>query len=156
MNFNITFLIQMIAFAIFVFICMKYIWPPFIKSLSDREQMIAKSIEDAKKATKSLELANEQAQKIISDAKSQAQEIVDSALKDKNAIIEKANNLAKEEKSRILESAKAEISLEKNKAEESLRKELSSLVISSTEQILSKNISSEIDNKIIEDYLEKI
>ena len=41
MNFNATLIGQMIAFAIFVWFCMKYVWPPIMAALEDRQKQIA-------------------------------------------------------------------------------------------------------------------
>ena len=40
MNINMTFVIQMIAFGIFVFICMRFLWPEILKTISERQKEI--------------------------------------------------------------------------------------------------------------------
>ena len=40
MNFNATVIGQMIAFAVFVWFCMKFIWPFFIQALEERKKTI--------------------------------------------------------------------------------------------------------------------
>ncbi len=41
MNINLTLIGQAIAFAIFVAFCMKFVWPPLINALSERQRTIA-------------------------------------------------------------------------------------------------------------------
>ena len=57
MNFNITFIVQIIAFLVFVFVCMKWIWPPIMQAIVARQKDIGDSIEAAKKANQDVEVA---------------------------------------------------------------------------------------------------
>lgn len=99
MSFNMTFIVQIIVFLIFVAICMKYIWPPLMNAISERQNEISESINSAKQASQELELAKINASKIVSEAKGQAQTIIDSANKRKSIIIDEAAEEAKSEKS---------------------------------------------------------
>ncbi len=153
MSFNITFLIQMIAFAIFVFICMKWIWPPLIGEISNRQKKIEESLQAAEKAKQSVSLAEENASKIISDAKVKAQEIVDQAESQKSKLIDNASDEARAEKERIIKSATIETA--KNKAQEELRKEISKLAIAGAEKIISSKVSSEEDDALVKEALKQ-
>ena len=61
MNFNATLPGQAIAFAIFVWFCMKFVWPPLITAMKDRQKRIAEGLQDADMAAKDRELAQEKA-----------------------------------------------------------------------------------------------
>ncbi|MGN1393347.1 MAG: F0F1 ATP synthase subunit B [Succinivibrionaceae bacterium] len=156
MEFNATFIVQIIAFVIFVYVCMKWIWPPIMNGITERQKFIADSLNNAAKASKDVELAKENAKNIIVQAKNEAKVIIDNAQQMKANILDEATIIANEEKKKILEQTKSDIELEKSKARESLKKELSELVILSTEKILTNNISSVIDEKIVKDSLSKI
>ena len=41
MNINLTLIGQMLSFAVFVWFCMKYVWPPLIQVLEMRKAKIA-------------------------------------------------------------------------------------------------------------------
>ena len=56
MNMNLTLLGQAISFAIFVWFCMRYVWPPIIAALEAREAEIADGLASAEKGRH--ELAN--------------------------------------------------------------------------------------------------
>lgn len=145
----------MIAFAIFVFICMKWIWPPLIGEISNRQKKIEESLQAAEKAKQSVSLAEENASKIISDAKVKAQEIVDQAESQKSKLIDNASDEARAEKERIIKSATAEIETAKNKAQEELRKEISKLAIAGAEKIISSKVSSEEDDALVKEALKQ-
>ena len=57
MNINATLLGQTLAFVLFVAICWRYVWPPIIAIMEEREKRISDGLADAKKANDSLEEA---------------------------------------------------------------------------------------------------
>ncbi len=76
MNFNATFIGQLIAFAVFVVFCMKYVWPPLMAAIEERQKKIADGLEASERAEKDLELAQAKATEQLKDAKAQAAEII--------------------------------------------------------------------------------
>ena len=59
MNLNLTLIGQAIAFAVFVWFCMKFVWPPVMQALQERQKKIADGLDAASRATRDLELAQE-------------------------------------------------------------------------------------------------
>ena len=57
MNINATLLGQTIAFLIFVWFCMKYVWPPLMRAIEERQKKIADGLASAERADKALNLA---------------------------------------------------------------------------------------------------
>ena len=156
MNFNITFIVQIIAFLVFVFVCMKWIWPPIMQAIAARQKDIGDSIEAAKKANQDVEVAKLNASKIVDEAKTQAQEIVDSAEKRKLQIVDEATDIAKKEKERLLKNAEAEVLAEKNKAKEELRKEISSLAVQGAEKIISKTLDKKTSQSLVDEAIDRL
>ena len=54
MNMNLTLLGQAISFAIFVWFCLKYVWPPIIAALDAREAQIADGLASAEQGKQEL------------------------------------------------------------------------------------------------------
>jgi len=54
MNINLTLIGQAIAFAFFVAFCMKFVWPPLINAISERQRKIADGLNAAEKAKAAL------------------------------------------------------------------------------------------------------
>ena len=52
MNINATLIGQTIAFIIFVWFCVKYVWPPIIKAIEERQSQIANALASAEAAKK--------------------------------------------------------------------------------------------------------
>jgi len=156
MNINATLIGQTIAFAVFVWFCMKYVWPPIMNALEARKKEIADGLAAAEKGRKAEDVGKEKATEIIQDAKSRAQEILGSAEKRRNEIIDEAKADAKSEGERLLASAKSEIDQEVNRAREALRGQVAGLVVSGAGQILQKEVDSKAHGKLIDDLVEQL
>ena len=61
MNINATLLGQVISFAIFVWFCLKFVWPPLIAAMEERKAKIADGLDAADRAMRDLELAQNKA-----------------------------------------------------------------------------------------------
>ena len=140
MNITATIIGQMIAFAFFVWFCMKYVWPPLTKALAERAKKIADGLEAADRAQKDLELAQECVTAQLKEAKVEASGIIDQANKRASQIIDEAKEQAREEGRRLIAGAQAEIEQEVNRAKEHLRKQVASIAIAGAEKILEATI----------------
>ena len=153
MDINIgTLLGQTIAMIVFVWFCMKFIWPPLLEAIEDRQQKIADGLAAADKGQHALEAAKVEADEIVSDARKQATSILDQAHARANEIVADGKNDGVKERERQLTAAKAEIEQESNRAREELRGQVSAIAIASAEKILRR----EIDDKQHEDILGKL
>ena len=79
MNINATLILQSIAMMIFVWFCMKFLWPPLIKAMDERRERIAEGLAASDKAEKELEAAKVTVEEQIREARDKAGEIVDQA-----------------------------------------------------------------------------
>ena len=119
MNINATIIGQTIAFAFFVWFCMKYVWPPIIGALNERQKKIADGLAAADRASKDLELAQVKAVEELHLAREQAKEILEQANQRATVIVEEAKDEARKEGERLIVAARAEIEQEANQARES-------------------------------------
>ncbi len=69
MNINATLIGQSLSFLVFVWFCMKFIWPVIRGAMEEREQKIAEGLQAADRANKDLELAQEKADHQLREAK---------------------------------------------------------------------------------------
>ena len=148
---NLTFIGQMIFFALFVWICMKTFWPFLLKMMKEREEKIANGLEYAERASKDLELAQHRATEQLKEAKEQAAEIVEQANKRANQIVEEAKQKAIDEGNRQLAAKQAEMEQMVNKAKEELRAKVSALAISGAEKILQASVDQQAHSKLVDD-----
>ena len=140
MNINATLLGQTIAFVIFVAICWKYVWPPIISIMEEREKRIADGLEAAKKADDSLEEAQLEFDQKMNKAKEEAAEILNKANTRASQIVANASIKAEAEAEKILSAASKTIENDANKAKEELKQKMSELIIDTSEKILEEEI----------------
>ena len=150
MNINATLLGQTLAFVIFVAICWKYVWPPIIAIMEEREKRIADGLEAAKKADDSLEEAQLAFDQEMNKAKAEAAEILEKANSRASQIVNDATEKAEVEAEKILSSASKTIENDVNKAKEELRQKMSELIIDTSEKILGNEISPEKHQELLE------
>jgi F-type H+-transporting ATPase subunit b len=149
-NINLTLIGQMLAFVVFVWLCMKYIWPPILAAMAERESKIADGLAAADRASQDLELAQEKAVERLKEAKEEAAGIVDSANKRANQIVEEAKDAAVVEADRVKASAQAEIEQESNRAREALRGQVAALSLAGAEKVLGAEIDQAAHNELVE------
>lgn len=153
MSINATLLGQAISFFLFVWFCMKFVWPPLMNAIEERQKKIADGLADAGRAAKDLELAQAKATDQLKEAKVTANEIIEQANKRKSQIVEEAKAEAETERARILAQGKAEIENERNRVKDDLRKQVAALAIIGAERILERSIDpaahSDIVNKLV-------
>ena len=142
MNINATLLAQTVMFVLFVWFCVRFVWPPIMNALADRQKLIADGLAAGERGKTELELASKRATKEIHTAKEKATEIIGLAEKRAAEIVEEAKGNAKVEGDRIIAGARAEIEQEVNRAKEGLRQQVADLAIAGAEKILRKEIDA--------------
>ena len=152
MDFNLTFWGQTIAMIVFVWFCMKFIWPPIVNALEERQKHIEAGLAAADQGQEKLLEAQATADGIVDDARKQATGILDQAHARANEIVADGKADGVKERERQLAAAKAEIEQEANRAREELRGQVSAIAIASAEKILNR----EIDDRAHEDILGKL
>ncbi|MBU1332906.1 MAG: F0F1 ATP synthase subunit B [Gammaproteobacteria bacterium] len=149
MNINLTLFGQTIAFAIFVWFCMKYVWPPLTQAMQERQKKIAEGLDAAGRAERDLHLAQERAAQLLRESKEQAAAIIDRANKTANSIVEDAKNQARAEGEKLIAGAKTEIELEVNRAKDQLRAQVSALAVAGAEKILESSVDGAAHNDLV-------
>jgi len=152
MNINATLIAQTIMFILFVWFCMKFVWPPIMQALSDRKKQIADGLAAGERGKQELEQASKSAADEMLTAKQKAAEIIAQAEKRSSQVVEEAKGLAQEEGDRIVSMAKAEVEQEIVRAREALRQNVADLAVAGAAKILDR----EVDAKAHADLLKNI
>jgi len=149
MNMNLTMIGQLIAFVIFVLLCMKYVWPPLTQIMRERRKAIADGLAKAADAERQLSEASSAAGDELEAAKQQSAELIEQARQRGNQIVEDAKGKAREEAERIQLGAEATIEQVVNRAREALRARVSELAVQGAEQILEKSVDREAHQEML-------
>ena len=153
MNINLTLIGQSITFAVFVWFCMKFVWPPIMAALNERKQKIADGLAAAERGAHEQELAQKKATETMHEAKQQAQEIINQAQKRASEIVDEAKEGARAEAERIVTAANAEIEQEVNRAREQLRGQVASLAVAGASRVLKLEIDAAANEDLLKDLV---
>ena len=133
---------QVIAMAVFVWFCMKFVWPLILGTIEQRQTEIATGLAAAEQGTNALANAKTEVDKIIAAAREQARGIVDQANSRATGIVEQAKTDGETERKRQLEAARAEIGVETNRAREELRGQVAKIAVAGAEKVLAREIDA--------------
>jgi F-type H+-transporting ATPase subunit b len=156
MNMNATLILQSIAMMIFVWFCMKFIWPPLLKAMDERRTKIADGLAASDRAEKALADANREVEQQIKTARDKAGEIVDQANQRHGKILDQAKDDAVAERQRQVIAGEAEISQAANQAREELRATVASLAVLGARQILEKEVDEETHRELLDKLIAEI
>ena len=151
MNINATLIGQAMVFLVLIWFTVKFIWPPMMKAIEDRQQKIAEGLAAADRSQKDLAQAQDKVSEALKDARTKANEIIEQAHARANQIIDQAKNDAVGEANRQKALAEAEIAAAANRAKEDLRKQVSALAVSGAEKLLKREIDANAHKALIDD-----
>ena len=150
MNINATLLGELIAFIFFVWFCMKFVWPPIMGAIEERQQKIADGLAASERGEQDLELAQQKATDQLKEAKTQAAEIIEQAKKRGSQIVDEETQRGHSERGKIIAQGYSEVEAERNRAKEELRKQVATLAIAGAEKILEREINAAAQSDIVE------
>jgi F-type H+-transporting ATPase subunit b len=153
---NATLLGQMITFAIFVWITMKFVWPHLEKALETRRAKIADGLAAADQGHRDLLSSNQKAQQAMETAKIEALKIVEGAHLQAQHIVAQSKAQAFVEGQRLIEKAQAEIVQQTQQAREQLRTEVVRIALLGAEKILEKNIDDDQGRLILDNFIKEV
>lgn len=156
MNVNASLFVQMVVFLIGCWITMKFIWPPLIKAIEERQSKIAAGLAAADKSNEALTLAQAKGKEIEAEARARATTIVSDGEKRGAKIVENAKDQAQTEADRIIANAKAEAAQEMQRAREELRAQVADLAVAGAQQILAREVDKSVHQQLLEQLKAKL
>jgi F-type H+-transporting ATPase subunit b len=156
MNLNATLIIQSVVFLILGWITMKFIWPPLILAIEERQKKIADGLAAADRARKELADADARVTEELKKAQGEAVVIRDRAEKQAVQIVDQAKNSAVTEAQKIRAAAEAEIANLSFKAREVLRAQVATLAVKGAEKILTREIDASRHRDLLDALVKEI
>ena len=156
MNINATLILQSIAMMIFVWFCMKFLWPPLIKAMDERRERIAEGLAASDRAEQELEAAKVEVGEQIRGARDKASEIVEQANQRHTQILEQAKDDAHSERQRQVTAAEADIAQAANQAREDLRSSVASMAVLGAGKILEREVDPQTHRELLDKLIAEI
>ncbi|NUS37527.1 MAG: F0F1 ATP synthase subunit B [Lysobacter sp.] len=148
---NLTLVIQGLAFFAVAWLVMKFIWPPIMAAIEERQQKIAEGLAAADRSQKDLVQAQDKVNEALREARGKANEIIEQAHQRANQIIDAAKNDAIAEAGRQKALADAEIAAAANRAREDLRRQVSTLAVAGAEKLLRREIDPNAHKALLDE-----
>jgi len=150
------FIAQIVNFTIVLFVLYRYAYKPVLDMLDKRAKMIARSVDEAKKAETSINEAEKMREELVLKARTESKKIITEA---KGIIAkEKENSLlsAKAESERIVKSGLKTVEQERESAKAQLEKEMTNLLVSGLEKVAGKALTANDQKRIIEESINSL
>jgi F-type H+-transporting ATPase subunit b len=153
---NATFIVELVAFLIVVFILGKYVLPPINRIMEERQATIRQALADAEEAKRRHEEAEAEYNRLINEARSQARSVVDEA----NRMAEQARAERRAQADREYEmrvaQATADIDARVRRASEDLRQQAADLAIAAAEKVLGEGIDLSAQRSLVDRTIEEV
>ena len=155
-NFNATFIAQILNFLVLVFVLAKFAYKPVVRIMEERKNKIAGDLESAEKAKAEAEANKAEYMEKLANAKQEAQAIIDNARKTAQTAHDKIMADTKAEQDQVVASAKEAIALEKKKAMDDIRAQVINLSMIAASKIVEQKLGSEEDKKLAGEIVDSI
>ena len=132
-----------IAFLVVFGVLAKFGFPAIIKMVDERKQYIDDSLRKAHEANEKLANIQKEGESILQEARERQAQILKEATATRDAIVEKAQEKAREEGARLPSEAKAEIESEKQAAISDIRRQVATLSVEIAEKVLREKLSTD-------------
>ena len=146
-----------IVFIIVFLILWKWGFPVIVKMVNDRKEYIDGSLKKAREANEKIANIQKEGELLLQQAREQQAKILKDASATRDAIVEKAQDKARDEGARIIADAKTEIQNEKQAAIRDIRNQVAELSVQIAEKILREKLSGDKEqNELIDRLLDEV
>lgn len=150
-NINLkSFIFQLVTFILVLLVFKRWILPPILKTLEERQKTVEQSLTQAKETEAALARAEAKAEEILAKARSRGDEIIKEAKVSADGVITDAEATAAQRAAAIVKEAEARLEQERAKLKEELKDELADLVADTTEIIIRQKLDAASDRQLID------
>ncbi|MCC6314554.1 MAG: F0F1 ATP synthase subunit B, partial [Thermomicrobiales bacterium] len=147
------FIVQLIAFIIFVWLFWKFALGPITQILDQRQERVRDSLEAAERMKQELAATAQRNEQVLAEARQQAQQIVSQAREAGEAALAKAREEAGRQSDEYLARAEATLRQETESARQQLRQEVADLSVLAASRIVRKELDPATQARLIADTL---
>ena len=134
---------MLVAFLVVFLLLAKFGFPVITKSVEERKNFIDESLRKAHEAQERLANIEKEGESILQEAREKLTQILREAAQTRDAIVEQAQEKARQEGSRLLDEAKTAIAQEKNAAIADIRRQVAALSVDIAGKVLRENLKDD-------------
>ncbi|MBP5340464.1 MAG: F0F1 ATP synthase subunit B [Prevotella sp.] len=132
-----------LTFLVVLFILWKWGFPVITDMVKERKAFIDDSLRKAHEANERLANIQKEGESILQEAREKQAQILKEAVETREAIVEKAQEKARQEGARLLDDARVAIEQEKKAAIADIRKQVATLSVEIAEKVLKQNLKGD-------------
>lgn len=134
---------QFVSFAILAFVLYRFAIKPTLATMDERNTKIAAGLKNAEATASRLEEAQKEAAALVQQARVDADKVIADARQTAKELSEREAAAATERATALIAKAESAIQLEHKKMLDEARAEIARLVVTTTRQVLAKELSAE-------------
>lgn len=134
---------MMLAFLVVFGVLAKFGFPAITNMVEERKAYIDESLRKAHEANEKLQNIQAEGEQILQEARERQAQILKEAAATRDALVNQAQDKAREEGARIISDARAQIEAEKQNAIRDIRSQVASLSVQIAEKILRQNLQGD-------------
>ena len=156
MNINFTLVAQAVTFAIFIWFTVRFVWPPLMRVVEERQQRIADGLAAAERGKQELELAQKKAVDEMRQARESNAELRTAAEKQAAQIVDDARQESARLIAQARQAAEAEAAVAAQRAKEALRERVAELAVAGAERILRREIDAKVHAELLSNLKQEL
>ena len=142
-----------VSFAILVLLMYRWVLPPLLALIREREKVIADSVTAARAAREQAAAQVAAAKQKVTAADETAKKIVDRAVQEGEAVKAQMYGAAKKEADLLLVKAREDFQREKNEVLTGIREQTADLVVAAASRVLKKKVDRAENEALIEECI---
>ena len=146
-------IVQLIAFALFIYLFWKYALGPITGTLDARRDRVRESIAEAERVRAELVATRAQNEQIMAEARREAQALIANAREVSDQTIARSREQAQVQADELIVRAREELASETAQARAELRQEIADLAITAASKIVRANLDRQAQTRLIEETL---
>jgi F-type H+-transporting ATPase subunit b len=145
-----------VTFLVLLGLLARFAWRPLLDALEQRQEVIRKSLDDARQARQELEQVKTDAAKLLAQARSEAGDIISRTRSDAARFADEMKQKARTDAETLVKHAERQIEMQAARAMETIRRETVDLSVEIASKILRRSISKEDNERLIADTLKEM
>ena len=146
-----------VVFLVVLLILTKFGFPVIVRMINNRKAYIDESLRKAHEANEKLTNIKAESDALLQDAREKQAQLLKEAAATRDAIVEKAQDKARDESNRLLSEAQIEIENQKRAAISDVRKQVATISVEIAEKVLREKLSDDkIQMDLIDPMLDEI
>jgi F-type H+-transporting ATPase subunit b len=150
------FIWTILTFLVLATVLAKFAWKPMLQALERRQQMVAKTVEDARQAAEELKRRQAETETALAAARAEAEAIVSRSVANAERLRVELREKATADAAGILRNAERQIEIETGRALEVIRAEAIDLSVAIAEKILRRTVSKDDHAPLIAESIQQI